>query len=161
MAVWPDPAESTGDHIKSRRQFAQEISFWKARGPAGDLRKTLVKKIIEYLYEDPDEEREQIPPLIYMTGRTPETAHPIIMFVSENRRERKRARKAIMRSGILKEYPAVTLGETDLPLDLDRLDPLALLVQPREDLPVSGAEARTTKINLSANMIFRKDSLWH
>jgi len=42
---------------------------------------------------------------VYMIGKTEKTASPTVLFVSENDRYRKGARKVIKDSGILKQYP--------------------------------------------------------
>ncbi|KIW73427.1 hypothetical protein PV04_01548 [Phialophora macrospora] len=152
---WPHPTESTGEFLKSTFKFRGRISFWRAKGPARQTFKTLGRRIVDYLDKNCDEPRNsgRITLSVYMTGRTPQDSHPVILFCSEDRGERKRARKAILRSGILDEYPGIEAGDARTPLDLDQLKPLAFAAESHrypQGLLRSGAEMST---QLSGNRI--------
>jgi hypothetical protein len=57
---------------------------------------------------------------LYMIGRTAELAKPTIIFSSENKTQRQRAKKLVRESGILSGYPGMGLGESSRPLRLSR-----------------------------------------
>ena len=57
---------------------------------------------------------------MYMIGRSEELAKPTIIFSSENKTQRQRARKLVRESGILSGCPGIGLGESSRPLRLSK-----------------------------------------
>jgi hypothetical protein len=121
---WPDPTESIGDFIKL---IDGKKSCWKAKGRAREAFDVLADEIKTYLDKNVDSipGSDWITWSIYMIGKTPQRAAPVVMFFCEEPRTRRRVQDVIKKSGILERYPGVKSGNAALPPDLDQLEPLA------------------------------------
>ncbi|KAF7933212.1 hypothetical protein EAE99_003097 [Botrytis elliptica] len=119
---YPDAEKSVGMFY---RKMGLE-NCWEVVGPARAEFEQIAKEIKDFL--EKNFEPTSIPVLwtMYMIGRSVTTARPTILFCSKEANCRKAVRKVIEKSGILKKFPSVRVGDADRPPDFDCLVPLAL-----------------------------------
>ncbi len=117
---WANPEESI-------KIIDGNKSCWKAKGRARMFFELLAKDIKTYSDHCIDfiSGSNWVTWSIYMIGRTPQTATPVIMFFCEERGPRRMVQECVKKSGILKRYPGVKSGNAPLPPDLEQLEPLA------------------------------------
>ena len=150
---WPNPEESIGDFIKA---IDGKKSCWKAKGPARDTFEILAGDIKTYL----DKCVESIPGSdwvtwsIYMIGKTPQRAAPVIMFFCEEPRPRRKVQEVIKKCKILERYPGVKSGNAALPPDFDQLEPLASDAVSNNDMAETEGSRLDITISASRNKIF-------
>lgn len=126
---WPDPLLSIGEFWC----LMGPERCWEPIGPAkekfDDIShqiKSLLDSRGEYLSEGVCV-RQLLTFELYMIGRTAELAKPTIIFSSENKTQRQRAKKLVRESGILRGCPGIGLGESPRPLRPSRSPkPLAI-----------------------------------
>jgi hypothetical protein len=70
----------------------------------------------------------------YMIGKSPQTAFPTIVFISENAELRKNARKALKSSEILSHYPAFKTAHSVKDPGFQKMEQLASNTDPTKDL---------------------------
>lgn len=121
---WNNPEESIGEFIK---MIDGNKSCWKATGRARETFEVLAKDIKTYTDECVDSilGSHWVTWSIYMIGRTPQTAAPVVMFFCEERGPRRKIQDYVKQSGILQKYPGIKTGNATLPPDLEQLEPLA------------------------------------
>ena len=99
------PPECFGKYIGSIN-FANHC--WAAKGSVRDrFYSELKPEILRHLdgWFGSVSSKDWVTLSVYMIGKTQKTAAPTVLFISENDRYRKEARKVIKDSGILKQYP--------------------------------------------------------
>jgi peptide-N4-(N-acetyl-beta-glucosaminyl)asparagine amidase len=119
--AWPDPELSIGRHIG---KVGKELC-WEAKGPARDAFRILAPKIKDYLDRSVEPVSSWVTWSIYMLGRTPKNARPILLFCCEVAAHRKEVRDAIKDSGLLDEYPGIKTGHMPRAPDFNQLVQLA------------------------------------
>lgn len=119
--VWPDPELSIGRYIGK----VNGRSCWEAKGPARDKFDTIGPQIKEYLENSVDPFSSWVTWSIYMLGKTPKDASPIIFFCSEVAAHRKEVRTAVKDKGILDDHPGIRTGHIQRAPGSGRLVPLA------------------------------------
>lgn len=131
--AWPNSEESIGEFIK---MIDGKRRCWKATGRAREIFEILAKDIKLYA----DECVDSIPGShwvtwsIYMIGKSPQTAVPVLMFFCEEQGSRKKVQDCVKQSEILKKYPGIKTGNAALPPDLEQLEPLASDTMPHGDI---------------------------
>ena len=122
--AWANPEESVGEFIKI---IDGKKRCWKAKGRARDAFEILAPDIKSYSDKciDSIPGSDWVTWSIYMIGRTPQTAVPIIMFFCEERGPRKKVHNSVKQSEILKRYPGIKSGNAALPPDLEQLQQMA------------------------------------
>jgi hypothetical protein len=119
---WPhDPEQSIG---KFYRKMGRKYC-WEAVGQARAEFDEIGTKVKEYLDKNSDPVPETVVFSMYMIGKTKETAKPTLMFCCKDVGCRKTMRSVVAESGILDNYPGVTLGDCSRAPDLDQLVQLA------------------------------------
>ncbi|KAJ9609936.1 hypothetical protein H2200_006265 [Cladophialophora chaetospira] len=105
---WPRPKDSIGRRIHSMKGR----TCWVATGPAREAFDTLADDIKACLEDcaEPVPHSDFITWSIYMFGRSPEKAYPVILFVCEDLQTREKAQQTIKNSGILERYPGLQTG---------------------------------------------------
>lgn len=119
--TWPYPEKSIGRFI-CRKGYD---SIWTAQGAARDTFETIAQEIKEFLDSSTEPISSWVTWSIYMIGRTPQNARPIIIFCCENRKHRRDIRAAIKQSGLLDNYPGIKTGDMPRPPDFAQLVSLA------------------------------------
>ncbi|TEY69579.1 hypothetical protein BOTCAL_0112g00170 [Botryotinia calthae] len=119
---YPDAEQSVGIFY---RKMGLE-SCWEVVGPARAEFEQIVTEIKKFLEKNFEPTSTPVLWTMYMIGRSVITARPTILFCSKEADCRKAIRKLIEKSGILKNFPAVRVGDADRPPDFDCLVPLAL-----------------------------------
>lgn len=122
--AWANPEESIGEFIK---MIDGKNCCWKATGRAREVFEILATDIKSYSDKciDSIPGSDWVTWSIYMVGKTPQTAAPVIMFFCEERGPRRKVQDSVKQSGILKKYPGIKSGNAALPPDLEQLEPLA------------------------------------
>jgi len=109
---WARAEHSCGDFIS---KLPGGKSVWIATGPAAKVwRETLSPQIRSLLGHRFHQAGVSL--FLYMVGRQKSTSSPTIIFCSSDVNARKEIRSAVQQSGILKDYPAVRLGDSSSPL---------------------------------------------
>ncbi|KXX72786.1 hypothetical protein MMYC01_210690 [Madurella mycetomatis] len=112
--LWDQPEESCGDFIT---KLPRGKSAWMAVGKAAYAWQSTLSPQIRRLLEAEDAfYGAGVSMFIYMVGRDKSTSSPRIIFCSSDVGARKAVRKAVQTSGILKNYPAIGLGDSSSPL---------------------------------------------
>jgi hypothetical protein len=119
--VWPNPELSLGYRCSS----VGGNDCWEAIGPAKDLFSSIakpIKDLPEARIDEPEEGQNIVGGVLtysmYMVGKDPSVATPLLLFVCRNRKERKRAVKYVKESKILKPHPEVRLADCSIPPSL-------------------------------------------
>jgi len=114
---WPNPELSIGQYIgKIKKDFC-----WAATGPARTAFNAVAPKIKEYLDNTFEPITSWVSWSIYMVGRCPEHASPIIIFCCDVAAHRKEVRNAIKDSKLLAAYPGIRTGHMPRPPDFNQL----------------------------------------
>lgn len=119
---YPDAEKSVGMFY---RKMGLE-NCWEVVGPARAEFEQIAKEIKDFLEKNFEPTSTPVLWTMYMIGRSENTARPTILFCSKEADCRKAVRKFIEKSGILKKFPAVRVGDANRPPDFDRLVLLAL-----------------------------------
>ncbi|KAI0437011.1 hypothetical protein F4803DRAFT_178211 [Xylaria telfairii] len=115
LPPWPNPQESIGRQIPSSRVGRRMV--WWPRGPALEIFENLIHPAIEDILRVVDLGHCDLFIRLYMIGRKPENANPIIMVCCTNSRAQTTAEAAIRESGLLGEHKGFGLGGVALPLE--------------------------------------------
>ncbi|KAI6086653.1 hypothetical protein F4821DRAFT_237693 [Hypoxylon rubiginosum] len=115
LPKWPDPAQSIGRQIMSRRLGRRKA--WWPRGPALDIFEKEIHPAIEAILKSVDLCYVDILIIPYMIGRDPDKANPVVMICCTNTETRNDAEVRIRSSGLLDKYPGFGLGAAALPLE--------------------------------------------
>jgi hypothetical protein len=150
---WPDPEESVGDFIKL---IDGKKSCWKAKGRAREVFEILAEDIKTYLDKCVDSipGSDWVTWSIYLIGKAPQRAAPVVMFFCEEPRPRRKVQEVIRKSGILERYPGIKSGNAALPPDLDQLEPLASDAVSNEDTAKTEGSNLNFTISVSRNKVF-------
>lgn len=113
---WLDPERSTGR--RSELKF-KGTECWEVTGPALDVFNKLAPAIDKLLADNQEslEQGESKPRGVmfnmWMEGRKPSSAQPVIVFSSKSRRQRSYAKMLLKQSGILADYPGISIKALD------------------------------------------------
>jgi hypothetical protein len=121
---WPNAAESIGVFYRNMNG----LSCWEAVGQAREMFTEIAAEVIVYLENNSVEVPHKIVWSMYMVGKTKETARPVFMLCSTSCMEagcqsqcRKKVRKTIEESEIIKKYQGVRIGDCSQPPDLGKV----------------------------------------
>lgn len=120
--TWPYAQNSAQDSVGKLLGTLQsgllgDIFCWEAKGEARRVFEGGLKTaILDYLREHSDKAQESgsylsIP--IFMVGKRPKRAKPLVMFVSDDKVARKEAFDLIVKSDIMTKYPGFELGQSN------------------------------------------------
>ncbi|KAI1761789.1 hypothetical protein GGR53DRAFT_504094 [Hypoxylon sp. FL1150] len=115
LPKWPDPAQSIGRQIMSRRLGRRKA--WWPRGPALEIFEKEIHPAIEAILKSVDLCYADILIRPYMIGRDPDRANPVVMICCTNSDTRNDAEVRIRSSGLLNKYAGFGLGAAALPLE--------------------------------------------
>ncbi|KAI1271031.1 hypothetical protein F5Y07DRAFT_393063 [Xylaria sp. FL0933] len=115
LPAWADPEQSMGRQIPSLRIRRRQV--WWARGPALETFEKDIQPEIEHHLSALDFGYSDLFVRLYMIGRNPETANPIIMLCSTDKRAREAAEATIRQDGLLEGHKGFGLGTAALPLE--------------------------------------------
>jgi hypothetical protein len=105
-----------------------ERDWWHATGKAREAFKTVEKELLDHLQAAfEDTYRSIVHFHLFMIGRALSSARPTIMFFCEEKEPRKKAKKLIDESGILKQLPGFRTGQQA------RQPNIGTLIQPATD----------------------------
>ncbi|PFH60327.1 hypothetical protein XA68_11138 [Ophiocordyceps unilateralis] len=119
--AWPNPELSIGRHIG---KLGKE-TCWEAKGPARDAFASLAPQIKEYLEQALEPVSSWVTWSLYLVGKRPERASPMVLFCCEKAAHRKEVRRIIKESGILNACPGIKTGHAPQAPGLDQLVQLA------------------------------------
>lgn len=152
-ALWANPEESIGEFIKT---INGKKHCWKAKGRAREVFEILAKDIKTYT----DKCVDSIPGSnwvtwsIYMIGKTPQTAVPVVMFFCEDPGPRRNVQDSVKQSKILEGYPGIKSGNAAVPPDLEQLELLAFDAVSHKDTVKSECAKPHFNISMSQNKVF-------
>jgi hypothetical protein len=115
LPPWPNPQESIGRQIPSSRVRKHKV--WWSRGPASEAFEKTIRPEIEHNLKGLDLGRAELFITLYMIGRKPENANPVVMLCCTDKRARDAAEATIRESGLLVEHKGFRLGVAVLPLE--------------------------------------------
>jgi hypothetical protein len=90
------------DHIANPRWKHGQLC-WEARGRCAEDYKSKETKLLKELNQSRREPFSEVAISLFMIGKTPQKAKPMIIISSEDKRSREEAKRAIERSGILED----------------------------------------------------------
>ncbi|CAN9439158.1 unnamed protein product [Alternaria alternata] len=90
------------DHIANPRWKHGQLC-WEARGRCAEDYKSKETKLLKELNQSRRESFSEVAISLFMIGKTPQKAKPMIIISSEDKRSREEAKRAIERSGILED----------------------------------------------------------
>lgn len=138
---WPNPQLSIGKQCD--RLGRQDC--WVAVGPAQELFAQISWEISNLLYARIDELEEGESPAgdiimfnMYMIGKSPTTARPVLLFTCQSQKRRRRAIRFLKESSLLKTHPKIALAEaamSPLTAATREIRLLAALMIPRDAEP--------------------------
>ncbi|KAI1493241.1 hypothetical protein F5X96DRAFT_235261 [Biscogniauxia mediterranea] len=118
LPEWPNPRDSTGRRILSWG-FRKQKAWWP-RGPVVEKFEIDIQPEIENILSNFDTGNAEVFIKLYMIGRKPEEANPIIMICCRDSTARKIAEDSVRSSNLLSRYPGFGLGGASLPLENPR-----------------------------------------
>ncbi|KAI0872385.1 hypothetical protein GGS24DRAFT_18775 [Hypoxylon argillaceum] len=139
LPQWPDPQESIGRQIPSSRVGKRTV--WWPRGSALDAFEKLIQPEIEKNLERIDLGHADLFIRLYMIGRKPESANPIVMVCCTDSKARDAAEAAIRESGLLNSHEGFGLGAAALPLEHPA--PVRRLSPKNEDCDLSTGNSKS------------------
>ena len=107
---WENPKSSIGDWRGPVQNG--KYTCWNAVGPVRETWNSRLGPEIKNFIRDSCKYGPLLIVEIYMIGRTEDSAVPRILICSTDPVARKEVRRAILKSGILNEYPLIGLGDT-------------------------------------------------
>ncbi|KAL8824110.1 MAG: hypothetical protein Q9191_005290 [Dirinaria sp. TL-2023a] len=113
---WSDPEQSVGRPCELKFKGTE---CWEVVGPALDVFNKVAPAIGKLLADNQEllEQGEPKPRVtsfnMWMVGSRPSSAQPVIVFSSKSRRQRIYAKTLLEQSGLLKEYPGVSIKTLD------------------------------------------------
>ncbi|KAI9150683.1 Efflux pump notK' [Paramyrothecium foliicola] len=118
---WPEPALSIGRYIGK----VGRDSCWEAKGPARESFNILSPRIKDFLEQSLESATTWVTWSLYMLGKAPTSASPVLMFCCDVAAHRKEVRDAVKQSGLLNEFPGIKTGHMPRPPDFNQLVQLA------------------------------------
>ncbi|KAI0107829.1 hypothetical protein GGR51DRAFT_559163 [Nemania sp. FL0031] len=115
LPQWPNPHESIGRQIPSSRVGKRTV--WWPRGPALEAFEKHIQPEIENNLQRIDLGHVDLFIRLYMIGRKPESANPIVMVCCINSKARDLAEATIRESSLLDRHEGFGLGAATLPLE--------------------------------------------
>ncbi|KAI1743171.1 hypothetical protein F4680DRAFT_369192 [Xylaria scruposa] len=115
LPQWPNPQESIGRQIPSSRVGNRMV--WWPRGPALEVFEKSIQPEIENILKVVELGHADLFIRLYMIGRRPESANPIVMICCTNSKARDAAETTIRESDLLVGYKGFGLGGAALPLE--------------------------------------------
>ncbi|KAI0144542.1 hypothetical protein GGR57DRAFT_325642 [Xylariaceae sp. FL1272] len=115
LAPWPNPQDSIGRQMLSSKLKRRQV--WWPRGPALEAFEQVIQPEIANLLKVVDLGHSDLFIRLYMIGRRPEDANPIVMLCCTNENARKEAEFTIRHSGLLTRHQGFGLGAAALPLE--------------------------------------------
>ncbi|KAI0857678.1 hypothetical protein F4860DRAFT_338366 [Xylaria cubensis] len=115
LPQWPNPQESIGRQIPSSRVKSRMV--WWPRGPALDIFEKIIEPEIENILKVVDLGHVDLFIRLYMIGRKPESANPIVFVCCTNSKARDAAEATMRESGLLGGHKGFGLGSAALPLE--------------------------------------------
>ncbi|KAI4674392.1 uncharacterized protein J4E88_008126 [Alternaria novae-zelandiae] len=88
---------------KANPEWNQDHFCWEAKGKCAQDYKEVETKLLRELDQSRRESFCEVGVSLFMIGKTPQKAKPVIIISSQDQRSRKEAKKAITRSGILED----------------------------------------------------------
>src|SRR3569833_3436513 len=107
---WPRPEESCGQLVTA---LPDGKSVWTTIGPAAKLWQSLSRRI-QGVAQGEEFVSFHVTFHFYMIGRKKSKASPHIIFCSPDSSARRTLRNFIRTSGILNDYPSISLGDSTL-----------------------------------------------
>lgn len=140
QAAWPNPEQSVGDFIGSKKGIMGTNSCWKLKTPVEDQFKSILEQVKLQLQEAGPHVPSAAPLGydIFMIGKTPERSKPYIMFHCRKKEPREKAMEAIKGGQLLKDHPGLEVGHWRFPPDAPNLQ--ASTQDDPENDPHSGSE---------------------
>ncbi|KAK0636702.1 hypothetical protein B0T17DRAFT_87654 [Bombardia bombarda] len=166
---WPFAANSTG-RPRGTLNLGSRVGRVQVHEAIGEARHIFVDKlsgtIINHLNDNIDKLHDSasfVDLSLFMIGKSPGKTKPVVMFVSEDKEARIEAFRIIKDSGILKEYPAFSLGEMELKAEFENLIPLGSQLQsshrvggnPPSSIAVIDATGRNRKEKDGSEVFFK------
>jgi hypothetical protein len=112
-SIWQDPQLSVG--VLYGTIPKTNLKCWETVGPAFETYRQLKPRIYEILAQSqgPLPNSDILCFQVYMVGLTPETTVPHVMFASESKAQRKRAKNILERGGLLQssQFNGIKAGE--------------------------------------------------
>ncbi|KAI1635734.1 hypothetical protein F4809DRAFT_612740 [Biscogniauxia mediterranea] len=118
LPEWPNPTDSIRRQILSWGSGKQKA--WWPRGPAVEKFEIDIQPKTEDIIRNIDTGNAEVFIRLYMIGRKPEEANPIIMICCRDSTARKMAEDSVRSSNLLSRYPGFGLGGASLPLENPR-----------------------------------------
>ncbi|KAI3324602.1 hypothetical protein HD806DRAFT_534066 [Xylariaceae sp. AK1471] len=115
LPPWPDPQESIGRQITSSRVGKRKV--WWPRGPALEAFEKIIQPEINHNLRGLDLGHAELFITLYMIGRKPENANPIVMVCCTDNKAREAVEATIRENGLLIEHKGFGLGAAALPLE--------------------------------------------
>ncbi|KAL8721480.1 MAG: hypothetical protein Q9181_007694 [Wetmoreana brouardii] len=113
---WSDPEKSTGRPCNLKFRGTE---CWEVTGPALDVFNKVAPAIAKLLADNQEllEQGEAKPRVVmfnmWMEGSKPSSSQPVVVFSSKSRRQRSYAKALLKQSGILAEYPGISIKALD------------------------------------------------
>ncbi|KAI0474844.1 hypothetical protein F4859DRAFT_80863 [Xylaria cf. heliscus] len=148
LPPWPNPQESIGRQIPSSRVGNRMV--WWPRGPALETFEKDIQPEIDNNLKSVDLGHVELFIRLYMIGRKPETANPIIMVCCTNSKARKAAEGTIRESGLLDGHKGFGLGGAALPLEHPA--PVRPLSPTNQGQSPSGGHSEYNSTNISSQL---------
>lgn len=123
QAAWPNPKQSVGDFIGSKKGIMGTNNCWKLKTPVEDHFKSILEQVKLQLQEAGPHVPSAAPLGydIFMIGKTPERSKPYIMFHCRKKEPREKAMEAIKGGQLLKDHPGLEVGHWRFPPDAPNL----------------------------------------
>lgn len=140
QSAWPNPEQSVGDFIGSKKGIIGTNNCWRLKAPVEDQFRSILDKVKQQLQEAGCR-MPSAAPLGYdtfMIGTTPAKTKPYIMFHCRKKEPREKAMSVIKSSQLLKEHPRLEVGHWRFPPDAPNLQ--VSTQDDQEDGPHSGSE---------------------
>ncbi|KAF2967797.1 hypothetical protein GQX73_g5774 [Xylaria multiplex] len=115
LAPYPNPGASLGREIPCNKIRRRKV--WVAIGPARDAFEQEIVPEIKMRLQKIDLGHADLFIKLYMVGKKPESANPILMLCCVNANAAKEAEATVRESAVLEKYEGFGLGITDLPLE--------------------------------------------
>ncbi|KAI1144723.1 hypothetical protein F4825DRAFT_342036 [Nemania diffusa] len=149
LPPWPDPQESIGRQTSCSR--VRKRTVWWPRGPALDTFEKLIQPQIEINLKRVDFGHAELFIKLYMIGRKPESANPIIMVCCTDSEARDAAEAAIRESGLLNGHEGFGLGAISLPLE--HPTPVRRLSPKNDDCDLSARSSKSDTTNPPSELL--------
>ncbi|TRX88319.1 hypothetical protein FHL15_010757 [Xylaria flabelliformis] len=115
LPPWPNPQESMAREIPSSRVGNRMV--WWPQGPALEIFEKFILPEIKNILAVVELGHAELFIRLYMIGRKPESANPIVMICCTNSKARDVAEATIRETGLLDAHRGFGLGRAALPLE--------------------------------------------